>query len=211
VRKVDGRRRRQRVEQPENQAAMTESDSLRGHCLISAKRLRDQNFYKTVVLLVEHGSDGAMGLVINRPSCVTVAHALSEHFKLPETDDLVYVGGPVEPSALFILHNSAELDGNESPVVPGVFVGSSAEVFEQIVRTSAEGDPDIQFRIFSGCAGWAPGQLEGELARGDWHSLPAEVERIFGDDPYAVWDNLIAKVYASNRILEQPPCNPEWN
>jgi putative transcriptional regulator len=187
------------------------SESLRGHCLIAAKRLRDPNFYKTVVLMVEHGADGAMGLVINRPSSVTVAHALSEHFKLPETDDLVYVGGPVEPSALFILHNSAELDRNELPLVPGVFVGSSTDVFEEIVRSSAEGNPDLQFRIYSGCAGWAPNQLEGEIARGDWHSLPAQMRSIFGDDPYAVWDNMIAKVYESNRILPQPTGNPEWN
>jgi putative transcriptional regulator len=187
------------------------SESLRGHCLIAGKRLRDRNFYKTVVLLVEHSSDGAMGLVINRPSSVTVAHALSEHFKLPETDDLVYVGGPVEPSALFILHNSPEFDHSESPVVPGVFVGSSEEAFEQIVRSSAEGNPDLRFRIYSGCAGWAPGQLEGELARGDWHSLPADTETIFGHDPYTVWENMVGKVYESNRILPEPLGNPEWN
>jgi len=186
-------------------------ESLRGHCLIAAKKLRDHNFYKTVVLMVEHGSEGAMGLVVNRPSSVTVAHALSEHFKLPETDDLVFVGGPVEPSALFILHNSPELDHSESPVIPGVFVGSSPDIFEQIVRSSAEGNPDLQFRIYSGCAGWAPGQLEGEIARGDWHSHPAVVEAVFGDDPYAVWDAMMAKVYESHRILQQPPGNPEWN
>ena len=83
--------------------------SLRGQYLISGKWLRDPNFYKTVVLMVEHNAQGAMGLVVNRPSSVTVAHALSEHFNLPETDDLVYVGGPVEPSALFVLHNCEEL------------------------------------------------------------------------------------------------------
>jgi putative transcriptional regulator len=186
-------------------------ESLRGNCLIAAKRLRDPNFYKTVVLMVEHGSDGAMGLVINRPSSVTVAHALSEHFNLPETDDLVYVGGPVEPSALFILHNSFELDRKESPLIPGVFVGSSADVFEEIVRSSAAGNPDLLFRIYSGCAGWAPNQLEGEIARGDWHSHPAEADAIFGHDPYMVWDKMIAKVYESNRILPLPAGNPEWN
>jgi len=186
-------------------------ETLRGHCLIAAKRLRDRNFYKTVVLMVEHGADGAMGLVVNRPSSVTVAHALSEHFKLPETDDLVYVGGPVEPSALFILHNSEEFDSSETPVVPGVFVGSSAEIFEQIVRSSADGNPDLRFRIYSGCAGWAPGQLEGELARGDWYSWPADTQTIFGCDPYAAWDDLMAKVSESNRILHEPSGNPEWN
>jgi putative transcriptional regulator len=187
------------------------ADSLRGHFLIAGKRLRDRNFYKTVVLMVEHGSDGAMGLVVTRPSSVTVAHALSEHFKLPETDDLVYVGGPVEPSALFIVHNSIEFDQNESPVIDGVYVGSSAEVFEQIVRSSAEGHPELRFRIYSGCAGWGPDQLEGELARGDWHTLPAEDHAIFSDDPYEVWDNLMAKVQESNRILPQLSGNPEWN
>jgi putative transcriptional regulator len=186
-------------------------ESLRGHCLISAKRLRDPNFYKTVVLMVEHGADGAMGLVVNRPSSVTVAHALSEHFNLPETDDLVYVGGPVEPAALFILHNSEELDRSETPVIPGVYVGSSEEVFEQIVRSSAEGNPDLQFRIYSGCAGWGPGQLEGEIGRGDWHTLPADMEAIFAMDPYTIWDHLVGKVYESHRILQQPPGNPEWN
>ena len=186
-------------------------ESLRGHCLIAAKRLRDRNFYKTVVLMVEHGAEGAMGLVINRPSSVTVAHALSEHFKLPETDDLVYVGGPVEPSALFILHNSADLDQNESPIVPGLFVGSSEDVFERVVRSSAEGNPELRFRIFSGCAGWAPSQLEGEIARGDWHTLLTGAEPIFDEDPYAVWDNMMAKIYESNRILPEPHANPEMN
>src|SRR4029079_3436482 len=118
-------------------------------------------------------AEGAMGLVVNRPSSVTVAHALSEHFKLPETDDLVYVGGPVEPSALFVLHNSEELSADETAVVPGVYVGSSAHVFQTVVRQAAEGDPDLRFRIFSGCAGWGPGQLDGEVARGDWYHQPA--------------------------------------
>lgn len=187
------------------------ANSLRGQFLIAGKRLRDANFFRTVVLMVEHGDEGAMGLIVNRPSSVTVAHALSEHFKLPETDDLVYVGGPVEPSALFILHNAAELDENETPVIPGLFVGSSAQVFETVVRASADGDPNMKFRIFSGCAGWAPGQLEGELARGDWYHYPAAAECLFHDDPYQVWELMMQKVYEANRILPGHPANPEWN
>ncbi len=189
----------------------TMTQSLRGQFLIAGKRLRDPNFLRTVVLMVEHGKEGAMGLIVNRPSSVTVAHALSEHFKLPETDDLVYVGGPVEPSALFILHNAPEMDHTETPIIPGLFVGSSAEVFESIVRSAAEGKDRLKFRIYSGCAGWSPGQLEGELSRGDWYLHDANCECLFTDDPYQVWERMLHKVYEANRILPQHPANPEWN
>ena len=152
-----------------------------------------------------------MGLVVNRPSSVSVAHALCEHFNLPETDDLVYVGGPVEPSALFILHNAAHLDKNEIPVVPDLYVGSSPEVFETVVRSAAADDPDLEFRIFSGCAGWAPGQLDAEIARGDWYIHPATAELVFHDDPYVVWDETLRLFHEANRILPQPPEDPRWN
>ena len=187
------------------------SKSLRGQFLIACPRLRDCNFYKTVVLVVEHNKDGAMGVIVNRPSSVTVAHALSEHFKLPETDDLVYVGGPVEPSALFILHNESELDEEETAVVPGLYVGSSAGSFERVICAAAHGDLDLDFRIFSGCAGWGSGQLEGELARGDWYTQPATAETIFYGDPYELWDDLVQKVHESNRILPHTTPNPELN
>ena len=188
------------------------SQCLCGHYLISGRRLRDPNFYKTVVLIVEHGPEGAMGLVINRPSSVTVAHALSEHFQLPETDDVVFVGGPVEPSALFVLHNAPELDEAERPVVSGLYVGSSAGVFEKVIRSAADGDDTgVQFRIFSGCAGWAPGQLEGELARGDWHVVPAAAESLFASCPYAMWDEQLHRFYERNRLLPHLVKDPEWN
>lgn len=184
--------------------------SLRGKFLIAARHLRDPNFYKTVVLMLEHGSEGAMGLVINRPSSVTVAHALSEHFKLPETDDLVYVGGPVEPSALFILHNAPEFDPNERAVGPGLYLGSG-DVFEEIVRSASNGNHDLQYRIFSGCAGWGPQQLEGELERGDWHVYPAESVPLFCADPYQFWECLLKKKQELQSIFPDAPNDPEWN
>ena len=187
------------------------SESLRGHFLISGKRLRDPNFFKTVVLIVEHGSDGAMGLVVNRPSSVSVSHALSGHFDLPETEELVYVGGPVEPANLFILHNAEDMNGDETAVVPGLYVGTSAEIFETIVRSVVEENHDLKFRIFSGCAGWGAEQLEGEIGRGDWLLLSACAGSIFHDDPYQVWDEALRLFHDNNRFVPQPPASPEWN
>jgi putative transcriptional regulator len=187
------------------------SDSLRGDFLIACKGLRDPNFFKTVVLMVEDGPQGSMGLIVNRPSSFLVAHALSEHFKIPETKDLVYVGGPVEPTALFILHTFPDLEDESSKVIPGIFVGSSADSFATIVNNAVEGGNDSQFRIFSGCAGWAPGQLDSEIKRGDWCRQPATTELILHEDPYAVWDVLLEQVHEDNRTIPMTACNPEWN
>lgn len=190
---------------------MTMLKSLTGQFLISAKHLRDTNFYRTVVLMVEHNKGGAMGLVINRPSQVTVSRALQGHFELPDTGDVVFTGGPVEKAALFILHNSQEFDGNESPVVPGLFVGNSPRVFEDIVLSASEGHEQLKFRIFAGCAGWAQGQLEGEIGRGDWLTYPATTDIIFHEDPYAIWDTLCHQISQEGDFLPSIPSNPEWN
>lgn len=185
-------------------------DSLRGQFLVAGSKLRDPNFFKTAVLLIEHGEDGAMGLVVNRPSSVTVSNALAGHFDLPETGDLVYLGGPVEPAALFILHSAREFDPSEPSVLPGLYVASSASVFSEVVEASCQGSGP-HYRVFSGCAGWAPKQLEQELARGDWLVVPGRADLVFHSDPYAVWDHLLMEVYKAKRLLSVECDHPEWN
>ena len=187
------------------------AQTFRGQFLIAAKSLRDPNFFKTVVLLLEHNQHGAMGLVVNRPSSVTVSQVLSEHFELPETGEVVFMGGPVEPGNLFILHNSDELDCSESPPVEGVFVGCTKDVFESVVQAVSSGDDEARFRVFSGCAGWAPKQLEGEVNRGDWLLHQASPEFVFHQDPYEVWDVLIDTFKKAHQLMPSATDHPEWN
>ena len=189
----------------------TPSNSITGHFLIAGKQLRDPSFHRAVVLMVEHNESGSMGLVVNRPSNVSVARALSDPLDLAESDHLVYVGGPVEPSALFVLHSAGEFEEGTSDVIPGIYVGSSPDVFEQVIEQVAGGNNDLAFRVFSGCAGWAPGQLDGELDRGDWHLLPAVAAQVIPPDPYKLWDELVAQVHETNRTIPPTPGNPEWN
>jgi putative transcriptional regulator len=184
---------------------------IRGQFLVAGKQMRDPNFYRSVVLMVEYGESGSMGLVVNRPSNVSVARALSEHFDLPESDQLVYVGGPVEPAALFVLHSAGEFETEESDVVPGIYVGSSPDVFERVIEQVVGGSDDLEFRVFAGCAGWGPGQLEGELEHGDWHILPAVAPEILSGDPYTLWDELVERIHETNRTIPPTPGNPEWN
>ncbi len=187
------------------------AESLRGHFLVAGPRLKDTNFFKSVVLIFEHGDEGAMGVVINRPSSICVTHALGAHFKLPQTDDVVYVGGPVEPNALFIVHSADELSDGETPILPGLYVDTNADVFEEVVERAMCDNDGLPFRVFCGCAGWGPGQLEGELARGDWLTLPADIDFLFDENPYCVWERLVARVQEEHRLLPHRCDNPEWN
>ncbi|MEM7812683.1 MAG: YqgE/AlgH family protein [Planctomycetota bacterium] len=162
-------------------------DSLRGRYLVAADHLRDPNFFRSVVLVVEHDEKGAMGLIINRPSQVEVRQALEGHFEVPHLTEPVFEGGPVEPAALFVLHDEVELGSPEAVVLPGLFVGNDADVFGRVIEATQKTEKP-QFRVFAGCAGWGPGQLEGEIARGDWRITDAAAPSVFGDDPYEIWD-----------------------
>lgn len=186
------------------------SGSLRGHFLIAGQRLRDPNFFRTVVLLLEHNEHGAMGLIVNRPTPVPVSKALQSHVSLPDCDAKVFQGGPVEPAALFILHNDRLIDPDARMIVPDVYVGSSAEAFTHVIEAAGENHL-TRFIICAGCAGWGPGQLEGELSRNDWLTLPATADTVFTDDPHSLWDELFKEALAAHRILPNVDGNPELN
>lgn len=187
------------------------ADKLQGQFLVAARHLRDPNFYKSVVLMVEHNDTGAMGVIVNRPSGVTLSNALKKHFELPENGELVYVGGPVEQNALFILHNVEDLAESENGIATGLFAGSSPEIFEKIMERAIEGDSDLRFRVYFGCAGWAPGQLEGELSRTDWLVCPADPDDVFSEDPYSLWERLFARHRELNPLVPKAHGDPNRN
>ncbi len=178
------------------------SNSLRGQCLVAAKSLRDPHFYKTVVLMLEHSEQGATGIVLNRPSSVRVSHALSGHFTIPDTDDPVFIGGPVEPTALVMLHDAEEVGCSESSPAPRVFVGGSAESFERVLLCGADNaDGRPHFRVFSGYSGWSSEQLEGEIERGDWLVHTSSHKLVFETDPYEVYEVALEQLLAADSVM----------
>lgn len=177
------------------------SNSLRGQCLVAAKSLRDPHFYKTVVLMLEHGSQGATGLVLNRPSSVRVCHALSGHFNIAESDEPVFIGGPVEPTALVMLHDSEEVGSSESSPAAGVFVGGSAESFERVLMPDDDEDSSIRYRVFSGYSGWSVEQLESEIERGDWLLHTGSHSLVFETDPYEVYEVALEQVFKADSLM----------
>jgi putative transcriptional regulator len=190
---------------------MVISAMYQGQFLIAANHLRDANFFRSVVLILEHNQQGAMGLVVNRPSSVSVEKALSEHLETGVCETPVYVGGPVETSALFIMHNCLALGQHDQEIVPGLFLAGSHESFETVVRDGLQPENGVRFRVFCGYAGWGANQLESEIARGDWHCQQGDSQIVLEQDPYGAWDVCTRRLQRANRILPHNVRNPEWN
>jgi putative transcriptional regulator len=158
--------------------------SLAGSFLIARPSLKDPNFAETVVLVLNHDEDGALGLVVNR---------LDKAEGLPFP---IFGGGPCPAPGFFMIHGhpewasdqpAPEQTGGKKEIAPGIFVGdeSCAE------RANAESTPgDLKLRIFRGYAGWGAGQLEAELASGAWGIVPASGDVLFNTPVDDLWDRL---------------------
>src|SRR5690242_14364296 len=128
-------------------------DSLRGQLLVASPTLMDPNFMRTVVLITEHNDDGAMGIVLNRPSTATVEEAAPELESLVVPQEDVYIGGPVQPTAIVVVAEFERPDDAGVPIFDTVgFVAAGSEPAE--VEASSQ-----RARVFAGFAGWSPGQL----------------------------------------------------
>lgn len=160
----------------------------RGKLLVASRRLGDPNFRKTVILLVRYGPDGAMGLVINRPLAVKLATILPDIKELAQSTEPLYIGGPVEPTAVLLLVKSLEQPEFATAVIEDVYLTSNAETLRQLIK---KGDKSERFRIFAGYAGWAPQQLESECSRGDWFVLDADHKTLFDRKSAEIWPELI--------------------
>jgi putative transcriptional regulator len=175
-------------------------DSLQGQLLISSPLLHDPNFRRTVVLMTHHDEEGAMGLVLSRPSEIRVSDAVPELADLPG-DELVYVGGPVQPEAVVVLveHESEP----EMPIVGNIaFMQADADLDEL---------DSVRARVFAGYSGWGPGQLEGELEESSWIVVPAEPDDAFAPDPDELWRTVLHRKGGKFALIATMPYDPKLN
>ncbi len=166
---------------------------LTGQLLVATAKMGDPRFARTVIYIVSHGADGAMGLVLNRELGVVPVSTLLEGFGVTDSEVpgevLVHYGGPVERDNGYVLHSS-DVVGEGTVAVNGE-VALSADV--EILRAIAAGEGPRRSLFALGYAGWAPGQLEGEIARKDWFSVPGDESLIFDDDLDTKWDRAFDK------------------
>jgi putative transcriptional regulator len=165
------------------------STNLKGKLLVASPRLLDPNFARSVLLMVDHSETGALGLIINRPTGLSVKELWAQ---VSEADcavrDIVYAGGPCT-GTLMVLHSESAC--SQIQVMDAVHFSSEISQITSLVSANA-----WPIKVFYGYAGWGAGQLEGEMATGSWLVFPAGLDQVFGD-PDNLWDSLIAGHYQS--------------
>ena len=162
----------------------------RGMLLVASRRLADPNFAESVVLLLEYDAKGALGLIVNRPTELRLTELLPDVEELKERADIVYVGGPVSKNRVVLLMRSEQQPTEAGRVFADTYVSSSMETLKQAVSISRAGGT---FHAYVGFAGWGPGQLEGEVSRGDWHISPGDEAIIFDQAAEEIWPQLIER------------------
>jgi putative transcriptional regulator len=168
----------------------------KGVFLVASPSLNDPNFRETVVLILEHGAQGTLGLILNRATNMLLSEALPDVSALKGTTHRLFAGGPVQPTMLLLLSRLKEPQADMRSVFDSVYVGGTPDVLERIITKAAPAD---RFRAFAGYAGWAPGQLGLEMLQGSWAVVPAE-NNLFDQDPAMIWRDSIARLQAPRVI-----------
>jgi putative transcriptional regulator len=178
--------------------------SLRGKLLVASPALVDPNFARGVVLITEHSDDGAMGVVLNRPSETEVGEVAPELGPVAG-EEPVFIGGPVQPQALVVLAEFAEPDAAAWIVAADVgFVAADTEG-ERLQRAVRRG------RVYAGYSGWGAGQLEVELAEDAWIVEPPLPAELFPDRPENLWHDVLERKGGQFSLIARMPDDPSLN
>ena len=179
-------------------------ESLRGRLLISSGGLFDPNFRHTVVLVLEHNTDGTLGVVLNRALDVTVEESVPALSDLVPAGELLFQGGPVQPASPVLLAEFTHPELVDVPVFGsvGFLVGEvSRDIKPSILRA----------RVFAGYSGWAPGQLDAEMTADAWIIEPAREDDVFTDAPASLWRRVLERKGPEYRQLSRMPYDPSMN
>jgi putative transcriptional regulator len=168
--------------------------------LVASPALQDPNFRETVVLVTHPREGGPWGVIINRPLEYRLSEVFTEYETLRDRKDVLFSGGPVMREGLVFLVQSSKPPPRAIPVLRDVHFISDLDWIDALLQRP---EPTRGLRVYSGYAGWAPGQLQSEIARGGWHVLPADAETVFEKDPAQVWPELIKRAATKRTLLVQ--------
>src|SRR5882762_843292 len=180
---------------------MAEPDTfLKGQLLLDSGQLRGSFFQRTVVLICQHDAEGAFGLVLNRGTGNNVGDMIVADLPDALKTCPLYLGGPVQPSALSFLHSDAFIP--DANVIPNLSLGHS---LDELMDMGESVSPTRKIKLFAGYAGWSPGQLEDEMKRKAWLTHPASLNLVFDADPVQLWQQILRDKGWKYKLLSQMP------
>jgi putative transcriptional regulator len=185
---------------------MEATKSLKGQLILDNGKLRGSFFHRAVILICQHDSEGAFGLVLNRSTNNKVGEAVVAN--LPDTlkEEILYLGGPVQPQALSFLHNDAYIP--DANVLPNLNLGHSLDGLMEIGESFSSTQ---RVKIFAGYTGWSPEQLDDEIKRDTWMTHPASVDLVFCPKPEQLWQTILREKGWKYKLISDAPEDPSWN
>ncbi len=169
--------------------------TLSGSLLLAMPTLNDPNFAKSVILLCEHGPDGALGLIINRPLDLCLGEILQHLAIRPSNPEIprrqIYSGGPVEPERGFVVHTAPVRHPDSIRIGETLVVSASSEVLAGLASNAAAAS---RFIVTLGYSGWGPGQLDREIVENAWLTIPASPALVFEIPVAERWNQAAARL-----------------
>ena len=177
-----------------------------GRILVSEPFLLDSYFKRSVILLGEHGTEGSVGFILNKPTDLTLNDALED---FPPFDMPLYFGGPVQTDTIHFLHTLGEQLEGSKEILPGIFWGGSLETLKLLIDTNQINKEEIRF--FAGYSGWEPRQLEDELKGRTWIVSNCKKNFAFSTQPEELWGEVLRTMGSQYAILANFPEDPSLN
>lgn len=174
--------------------------------LVAKKDLPDPNFRDTVVLVTNYGGSAPVGVIVNRPTQTPLAKVFADIGQLRSREEKLFFGGPVRRQELVVVFRAAVPPPGGIEVLDGVYMSSSSKLMRELLGRES---PVDGLRVFAGHSGWGPGQLESEIARGNWHLTRADARMIFEKKPESLWKELERRASATIALRSTGLAHPQ--
>ena len=184
-----------------HQYLLTQPSLRKGLFLVASPTLLEPNFREAVVLICNHEGGGTLGIIVNRPTELSLSEVFPSISGLTKLSHTLFEGGPVQQDVLLMLFQSGTPSDNTKVVMDGVHWGGDRDKLASMV---AKPNTQERFRVFAGYAGWTHSQLEAEIMNGFWKIVPADAKSIFESDPASLWEQLLEHSHNLPHFISYP-------